>query len=225
MDPAIVRQSRILIVDDQQANAALMERVLRQAGFTQFTSLHDSREVIDQLRTFRPDLIVLDLMMPHVDGFAVMKQLRGFTPDETYLPILVITADASKTAREKALSLGAKDFLTKPIDTTEATLRVYNLLQTRWLYGQAQAKSSLLVELISESQKGLASISSEFDRLAASGTPASQLAPARACLAHAEKNIDRIRESAEKIQAGQFAEMPPPDLEGESGRGSSKILQ
>lgn len=220
MDPTIVRHSRILIVDDQQANAALMERVLRQAGFMQFTSLHDSREVIDHLRTFRPDLIVLDLMMPHVDGYAVMRQLRGFLSDETYLPILVITADASKAAREKALSLGAKDFLTKPIDAIEATLRIYNLLQTRWLYGQAREKNSFLAELAGESRRGLLAFRSELDRLAASGIPASQLAPARACLADAEANIDRIRASAEKIQVGQFADLPAGDSGVPSGSGS-----
>lgn len=225
MDPAIVRQSKILIVDDQQANAALMERVLRQAGFTELASLHDSRQVIDQLRTFRPDLIVLDLMMPHVDGYAVMKQLRGFLPDEAYLPILVITADASKAAREKALSLGAKDFLTKPIDTMEATLRIHNLLQTRWLYAQAQAKNGLLVELAGESQKGLAAFNAELDRLTTSGVPASQLAAARACIVQAQRNIDRIRESVEKIQAGQFAELPAGPSDAQSSHGSPQAVQ
>jgi CheY-like chemotaxis protein len=74
---------------------------------------------------------LLNLMMPKLDGYALIKQLNGWIPDSAYLPILVVTADTSRSARQKALSLGAKDFLTKPIDTAEATLRAYNLLLTR----------------------------------------------------------------------------------------------
>jgi two-component system, sensor histidine kinase and response regulator len=144
----IIQNSRILIVDDQPANVLLLEKVLQQGGYTQFTSLTDSRQVIDRFRSFQPDLIILDLMMPKVDGFALMTQLRGFIPDETYLPILVVTADVTRGAKQKALSLGAKDFLTKPVDTTEAGLRIYNLLETRWLYRQIQLQNGNLEELV-----------------------------------------------------------------------------
>jgi len=192
MNKEIIRESRVLIVDDKPANAALMEKILRQAGYLHFTSIHDSREVVDQLRTFRPDLIVLDLMMPHVDGFGVMTQLRGYIPDETYLPILVITADVSKPARERALSLGAKDFLTKPVDTTEAALRIYNLLETRWLYQQIQERNKLLMEQVGISRERLAAASVELDRLASAGVPATQLAIVRTCVAKAVESVEQI---------------------------------
>src|SRR5712671_4286244 len=130
----IILNSRILIVDDQPANVLLLERILQQAGYQHYSSITDSRQTLDRFRTFQPDLLLLDLMMPQMDGFAVMTQLRGWIPSEEYLPVLVITADASRTAKQKALTLGAKDFLTKPIDATEVVLRVYNLLETRWLH-------------------------------------------------------------------------------------------
>lgn len=151
----IIKNSRLLIVDDQPANVLLLERILGQAGYTQFASLTDSRQVMDHFRMFPPDLVILDLMMPNVDGFALMAQLRGWIPDETYLPILVITADVTQKAKQKALSLGAKDFLTKPVDVTEAGLRIYNLLETRWLHRQLQAQNSKLEETVSARTRDL----------------------------------------------------------------------
>jgi CheY-like chemotaxis protein len=77
---------------------------------------------------------LLDLMMPELDGYAVLEMLSRHIPKDEYLPVLVLTADATIAARRKALALGAKDFLTKPFDTIEAMLRVWNLLETRMLY-------------------------------------------------------------------------------------------
>jgi CheY-like chemotaxis protein len=77
-------------------------------------------------------------MMPHIDGLALMKQLHSRIPENTYLPIMVLTADVTPKAKQQALSLGAKDFLTKPFDATEVLLRVYNLLETRWLSVELQ---------------------------------------------------------------------------------------
>lgn len=205
MNKQIIRDSRVLIVDDKQANAALMERVLRQAGYLNITSITDSREVVDQLRTFRPDLIVLDLMMPHVDGYGVMTQLRGYIPDGTYLPVLVLTADVSKAAREKALSLGAKDFLTKPVDTIEATLRIYNLLETRWLYHQTQAKSELLLQQVCESRRHLSAVCVELDRLSASGIPVAQLAATRHGIEKTVESIERITEANTIMEVDESA--------------------
>lgn len=207
MNKEIIRESRILIVDDKQANAVLMEQVLRRAGYLNYTSINDSREVVDQLRTFRPDLIVLDLMMPHVDGYGVMTQLRGYIPDGIYLPILVITADVSKAARERALSLGAKDFLTKPVDTTEATLRIYNLLETRWLYQQSQAERELLIEQVQEVQQHLSAINAELDRLGTLGIPAGQLASARQLMSKALESVERIAEATKTAASNEPVEL------------------
>jgi putative two-component system response regulator len=126
--------ARILIVDDEPTNVQLLERVLRRGGYQNLRSLQDPREVLEVSSAFEPDLVLLDLHMPHMDGFAVLAQLRARGDPQIYHPILVLTADASRPVRERALSEGAKDFLTKPLDTTEVLLRVRNLLETRFLH-------------------------------------------------------------------------------------------
>jgi CheY-like chemotaxis protein len=127
----IIQKSRILIVDDQPANVLLLERVLQQGGYTNLNKANNPRQVLEFFTLYQPDLILLDLMMPHVDGYALLTQLRSRIPDNHYLPILVLTADVSPKAKQRALSLGAKDFLTKPFDAIEVLLRIYNLLETR----------------------------------------------------------------------------------------------
>ncbi|MEI9973404.1 MAG: response regulator [Ignavibacteriota bacterium] len=169
MEKEIIASSRILIVDDQEANLLLLERLLQHAGYKNYRCLADSRQLLDQFRLFQPDLIVLDLMMPWLDGYAAMRQLAGWLPSDAYLPILVITADVSRTARQKALTLGAKDFLTKPIDAGEATLRIYNLLLTRWLYRQMDLSRRRCVEQIDESKRKLEGALLELDRISGGG--------------------------------------------------------
>jgi CheY-like chemotaxis protein len=127
-------RSRILIVDDQPANLRLLEDLLSREGFEQLLSTTEPESVLDLQRSFDPDLILLDLMMPGLSGYAVLEQLERQRPADEFRPVLVLTADASSQAKRRALSLGAKDFLTKPFDTVEAMLRVWNLLETRLLY-------------------------------------------------------------------------------------------
>src|SRR5690242_849930 len=129
-------EGRILIVDDEPANVMLLERVLEQGGYTAVRSTTDSRQVLKLFDEFQPDLVLLDLLMPHVDGFQVMRQLMARVKSHSYLPILVLTADITARAKQEALSAGAKDFLTKPFDLTEVLLRIHNLLETRFLHLQ-----------------------------------------------------------------------------------------
>lgn len=126
--------AKILIIDDADANLRLLEELLAREGFTQVISTTDSTRAMDLFAAFEPDLILLDLMMPELDGYAVLEQIAKRVDTNNYLPVLVLTADATVVARRKALALGAKDFLTKPFDTIEAMLRVWNLLETRLLY-------------------------------------------------------------------------------------------
>jgi putative two-component system response regulator len=148
MQKEIVQTSRILIVDDQPANVLLLERTLRGAGYTNLAGITDPREALRTFTEFQPDLVAMDLRMPHVDGFALLKQLRSRMPAGTFVPVLVLTADTSRKAKQEALALGAKDFLTKPIDVAEALLRIYNLLETRWLYVELQRHSETLEEKV-----------------------------------------------------------------------------
>ena len=150
MNIEIIRGTRILIVDDTQANIELLDRVLRQAGYTEISHTADSRKVLELFAVYKPDLILLDLMMPHLDGLSLMKQLRSRIPEGHYLPIIVLTADATVNTKRQALTLGAKDFLAKPFDVTEIILRVNNLAETRWLHVQLQERLKVLEEAQTE---------------------------------------------------------------------------
>ncbi|MGK9230123.1 response regulator [Inquilinus limosus] len=129
----LMRRSTILIVDDEPANVVLLERLLKREGFTRLLATTDPRRALPLFQEHPVDLVLLDLMMPELDGYALLETFSRLIPARTYLPILVLTADATLAARRRALSLGAKDFLTKPFDAVEAVLRIFNLLETRIL--------------------------------------------------------------------------------------------
>ena len=128
MRKKIIQNSRILIIDDRAENILLLERMLKEAGYLHLRSITDSRTALTTFSEFQPDLVAIDLRMPHVDGFALLKMLRERVPEGTFVPMLVLTADNSREAKQEALALGAKDFVTKPIDRVETLLRIYNLL-------------------------------------------------------------------------------------------------
>jgi DNA-binding response OmpR family regulator len=140
----IVKTARILVVDDEEVNVILVERILNRAGYSNVAVTTDPRQVVQLFRESEPDLLVLDLHMPHLDGFEVMDRLAAVVPEETYLPILVLTADATPAAMHRALSMGARDFLLKPFDAIEVVLRIRNLLETRMLHRQLHDQNALL---------------------------------------------------------------------------------
>ena len=126
-----ILQGHVLIVDDQPANVQLLERTLRSAGYVSITTTTSPDSVFDLHLGNRYDLILLDLQMPGIDGFQVMKSLKRIEPDG-YLPVLVITAQPDHKLR--ALRAGAKDFISKPFDLAEVLLRVRNMLEVRLLH-------------------------------------------------------------------------------------------
>jgi two-component system sensor histidine kinase/response regulator len=128
------KNANILIVDDRKANIDILEGLLEELEYRNVKSETDPRKVAGLLVSFKPDLILLDLMMPFLSGFEVMEELNSLIPASTYLPILVLTADITPEAKKRALSGGAKDFLSKPFDLTEISLRIKNLLETRFLH-------------------------------------------------------------------------------------------
>ncbi len=130
----VLMRARMLIIDDEQPNVRLLERLLLSGGFTEVRSTTDARQALPLFDATRPDLVLLDLHMPHLDGFAIMTALRSRLRPNEYLPIIVLTADTTRETRERALSNGASDFLTKPFERTEVLLRVRNLLETRYLH-------------------------------------------------------------------------------------------
>jgi signal transduction histidine kinase len=155
MDMSTLTEARILIVDDEPANVRVLERMLGRAGYTDLVGTTDAREAVPLYLARRPDAILLDLHMPHLDGFAVMEALRPHLPEDDYLPILVLTADVTPAAKQRALSGGAKDFLTKPFDQTELLLRLRNLLETRLLYLHIRQRNQLLEQLYTEVQQAM----------------------------------------------------------------------
>jgi putative two-component system response regulator len=147
-DRVAVAESTIVIVDDEPRNVLLLERILIGAGFTRVHSALDPRMVPDLCREARPDLLIVDLHMPGLDGVELIGLVTSALPEERYLPVLVLTADATEAAKRRALEAGAHDFLTKPFGITEAVLRIRNLLETRALYlrlEQTNAELSLRV--------------------------------------------------------------------------------
>lgn len=126
-----LQHAKILIVDDEKVNVRLLEMILQNGGYKNVFSTTDSREAMSLFHNIQPDIVLLDLAMPHMDGFAVMAQLTTEMP-VVAVPILVLTADITATAKHRALKEGAKDFLTKPLDETEVLLRINNLLENRF---------------------------------------------------------------------------------------------
>jgi putative two-component system response regulator len=141
-------EARILVVDDEEPNIRLLEQILGADGFTCIQSTSDSRQVLDLYREFEPDLILLDIKMPHLDGHQVLEQLGDVVPDDEYLPVLVLTSDGSTPTKRRALSSGAKDFLTKPFSSAEVRLRVHNLLETRLLHRALRDHNRLLEQRV-----------------------------------------------------------------------------
>ena len=139
---------KILIVDDEPANVALLQYMLISAGYTNLHTTGDSRQARAMYREHRPDLVLLDLMMPHVSGFEVMRQFAQDTSPGECLPILVLTADATMETKHQALLVGASDFLTKPFDHVEVLLRIRHLLHIRAQHLQLAAHKDQLEETV-----------------------------------------------------------------------------
>lgn len=134
VDKTDIFNARILLVDDLEFNVNVLDRILKNAGYTNITLSTNSLEVCALQRKNRYDLIVLDIEMPGMNGFQVMEAMRAIAPDD-YPPVLVITADSSH--RIHALKSGAKDFVSNPFELIEVITRVHNMLEAHLLLGEA----------------------------------------------------------------------------------------
>ena len=145
--------ARILIVDDEPANLKLLDRMLRGQGYEALALIEDPREVLVQYQAQRPDLILLDINMPHLDGYQVMEQLAGLN-DPLLPPIVILTAQSTKDYLLRALANGARDFVSKPFDRSELLMRVRNLLDAqlahRFLHDQKNVLEGLVRERTEE---------------------------------------------------------------------------
>ncbi len=145
--PAGILDSRILVVDDQEANVELLRQLLGEAGYTCIASTLNPLEVCALHRKNRYDLILLDLQMPGLDGFGVIEGLKTNDADG-YLPVIVLTAQPGHKLR--ALQAGAKDFISKPFDLVEVRTRIHNFLEVRLLYRQLENFNKVLENTVRE---------------------------------------------------------------------------
>jgi len=155
---------RVLVIDDEPANVALLEGILQDNGYSRIKCVTDSRIAITVFNEFQPDLVLLDLMMPHIDGLSILNQLRA-EKNEVFLPVLVLTADVSEETKIAALRSGATDFLLKPFDQIEVLLRIANLLEIRRLHIQLDTQRSAFEESLHARMSELRDLKAEFGRL------------------------------------------------------------
>jgi len=163
-----IHSARILIADDLEVNVRALTRLLTRHGYEHIRATTDSSAVVELFIEFEPDIVLLDLHMPGLDGVAVIEALNALIAPGTYLPILVLTGDTSAEAKRRTLTAGAKDFLNKPFDISEALLRIGNLLETRRLHVElARTNSSLERKVIGRTRQLVASQIEILERLAA----------------------------------------------------------
>jgi len=164
----MVRPARLLIIDDQEQNTRMLERILAKAGYEQVTSTNDSTEALALQTRIKPDLILLDLHMREKDGFAVLEEIVAQNGGADHVPVIMITADDSADTKRRALALGAKDFVGKPFDSAEVLLRIRNHLETRFLYHKLREQNQELEAKVMERTKELEQSQLEvLERLAA----------------------------------------------------------
>jgi len=154
--------ARILIVDDQAANVKLLEQLLHEAGYSQVSSTMQPETVCTLHRKNPYDLILLDLQMPVMDGFAVMEGLKT-NPSDDYLPVIVLTAQPGHKLR--ALQAGAKDFISKPFDLVEVKTRIHNMLEVRLLYKKLACYNQELEATVAERTAELAESEARYRSL------------------------------------------------------------
>jgi putative two-component system response regulator len=164
---------KILIVDDEPANVALLEGVLADNGYTRVKSVTDARLAIENCKTFQPDLVLLDLMMPYVGGLIILETIRS-EPSDVFLPVLVLTADVNEERKLRALRAGATDFLLKPFDQVEVLLRIANLLEIRRLHVLLDNQRAALEESVRARGAELRDLQSELGKTTAGPVPKSR---------------------------------------------------
>ncbi|MEE3660586.1 HD domain-containing phosphohydrolase [Brenneria sp. g21c3] len=139
--------ARILIVDDEAANLKVLAKLLVSAGYCHLVSIQDPRLVIRTYLESRPDLILLDINMPYLDGYQIMQQLKALN-DPLLPPVMVLTADQGRDRLLKALSIGARDYVSKPFDRTELLMRVRNLLDAHLAHRLMYEQKDVLEKMV-----------------------------------------------------------------------------
>lgn len=127
---ARLRKATIMMIDDEPITIEVLMEFLEEAGYHNFVSTSDPRDALSLIETERPDVILLDLMMPHVSGFDILNVMRA-DKKTRHIPVIVLTSSTDAETKLKALELGATDFLAKPVDSSELILRLRNTLAAK----------------------------------------------------------------------------------------------
>ncbi len=141
------RTERILVVDDEPVNLKLLDRMLASEGYLHRVTVQDPREVVERYGEVRPDLILLDINMPYLDGYQVMERLKQLN-DPLLPPIVILTAQHGRDHQLKALAAGARDFISKPFDRLELLMRVRNLLDAQLAHRMLHDQKAVLEEMV-----------------------------------------------------------------------------
>ena len=155
MNETTLKEAHILLVDDDVGSTCLMTNFLNRIGYTQLQSINDSTQIFDAIETFAPDLLLLDLKMPGLSGFEILDVLRTDRRNEEQIPVLVLTGDNCAKIKRRALAAGATDLLVKPFDTSEVSMRIWNLLHARFLRLEIQKQNRLLEDRVRERTREL----------------------------------------------------------------------
>ncbi|WP_031435009.1 HD-GYP domain-containing protein [Methylomarinum vadi] len=147
MCPEVLKNERILIVDDEPVNLKLLDRILRLQRYQNLALEQDSREAVGRYLEERTDLILLDINMPHLDGYQVIEQLKALQ-DPLLPPIVILTAQHSKDFLLRALTAGARDYITKPFDRNELVMRVHNLLEAQLAHRLLHDQKEVLEKMV-----------------------------------------------------------------------------
>lgn len=139
--------ARILIVDDEPVNLKLLDKMLTAQGYSNLVLIQDPRQVLEIYRQQRTDLILLDINMPHLDGFGVLEQLKELN-DLLLPPVVILTAQNGQDFMLRALNAGARDFITKPFDRNELLARVRNMLDAHLAHRLVYEQKDVLDEMV-----------------------------------------------------------------------------
>lgn len=168
LDRVDITDSRVYVADDIPANRALLETILNRGGFAHVHLFADGDELLGAIDATEPDLVLLDLRMPRVDGLEVLRRLADRRTAGTFLPVIVLTAEAGQESRREALDLGANDYVTKPFDAGEVLLRVRNLLHTRALHRTLRSQNVDLAGQVDVAREDLSNREREWADVAES---------------------------------------------------------
>ncbi|HLF17813.1 MAG TPA: HD domain-containing phosphohydrolase [Candidatus Omnitrophota bacterium] len=142
-----ILNAKILIIDEKQGAVSLLMEILQRAGYRNITFTHNPVRAIDLYSQIKPDLVFLDIDMPHLNGFEIMGQLKAIE-GSSYLPVAIISDTPDQAIRHKALESGAKDFLNKPYNRVEVLVRIHNLIEVRMLHTEVRHQNKILEDKV-----------------------------------------------------------------------------